>query len=74
MTTEHKRGLNPAAIYIGDLKLRNIVHTIHASRARREVHNAIGGHELWSPWTEEREFLHAFSLLKSLEQVSVCQA
>jgi hypothetical protein len=34
-------GLNPAAIYIGDLKLRNIVHAIHASPAWREGRNVI---------------------------------
>ena len=34
-------GLNPAAIYIGDLKLRNVVQAIHASRAWREGRNAI---------------------------------
>lgn len=36
-----QNGLNPAAIYIGDLKLRNIVHAIHASRAWHEGRNAI---------------------------------
>jgi len=34
-------GLNPAAIYIGDLKLRTLVHAIHASRVWREGHSAI---------------------------------
>jgi phosphatidylinositol-3-phosphatase len=34
-------GLNPASIYIGDLKLRNIVHAIHASPAWRQGRNAI---------------------------------
>ncbi len=34
-------GLNPALIYVGDLKLRSIVHAIHASQTWREGHNAI---------------------------------
>ncbi len=34
-------GLNPAAIYIGDLNLRNIVKAIHASPAWRRGNNAI---------------------------------
>jgi len=28
-----QNGLNPALIYVGDLKLRNVIHAIHASRA-----------------------------------------
>jgi len=34
-------GLNPALIYVGDLKLRNLVHAIHASKAWRDGRNAI---------------------------------
>jgi len=34
-------GLNPALIYVGDLKLGSIVHAIHASKAWREGRNAI---------------------------------
>ena len=34
-------GLNPALMYVGDLKLRSIVHAIHSSPAWREGHNAI---------------------------------
>ena len=34
-------GLNPAAMYIGDLKLRNIVKAIHNSPAWKQGHNAI---------------------------------
>lgn len=34
-------GLNPASIFIGDLKLRNIVHAIHASPAWHVGRNAI---------------------------------
>jgi len=34
-------GLNPALIYVGDLKLRSVIHAIHASSAWSEGHNAI---------------------------------
>jgi hypothetical protein len=34
-------GLNPALIYVGDLKLRTIIHEIHASRAWYTGRNAI---------------------------------
>jgi hypothetical protein len=34
-------GLNPALIYVGDLKLRSLIHAIHASSAWSEGHNAI---------------------------------
>ena len=34
-------GLNPALIYVGDLKLRNLIHMIHASRAWRDGRSAI---------------------------------
>ena len=34
-------GLNPALIYVGDLKLRSVVQAIHASSAWRQGHNAI---------------------------------
>jgi hypothetical protein len=36
-----QNGLNPALIYVGDLKLRNIIHAIHASRAWHDGQNAI---------------------------------
>ena len=35
------KGLNPAGIYIGDLNLRNIVNSIHASPAWKKGNNAI---------------------------------
>ncbi|MBV8206541.1 MAG: phosphoesterase [Acidobacteria bacterium] len=35
-TNGTQQGLNPALIYVGDLKLRNLVHAIHASRAWRD--------------------------------------
>ena len=34
-------GLNPALIYVGDLKLRNLVHAIHASRTWHDGRTAI---------------------------------
>jgi phosphatidylinositol-3-phosphatase len=34
-------GLNPALIYVGDLKLRNLIHAIHASRTWHEGRTAI---------------------------------
>lgn len=34
-------GLNPALIYVGDLKLRNLIHAIHASPAWQEGRSAI---------------------------------
>ena len=40
-TNGTQAGLNPALIYVGDLKLRSIVHAIHASKAWREGRNAI---------------------------------
>ena len=40
-TNGTQAGLNPALIYVGDLKLRNLVHAIHASKAWREGRNAI---------------------------------
>ena len=40
-TNGSQAGLNPALIYVGDLKLRNLVHAIHASKAWREGRNAI---------------------------------
>jgi hypothetical protein len=36
-----QNGLNPALIYVGDLKLRNVIHAIHASNAWRRGRNAI---------------------------------
>jgi hypothetical protein len=36
-----KAGLNPAAIYLGDLTLRNLVHAIHASPSWKRGNNAI---------------------------------
>ena len=40
-TNGTQAGLNPALIYVGDLKLRNVIHAIHASRAWREGRSAI---------------------------------
>ena len=40
-STGTQAGLNPALIYVGDLKLRNIVHAIHASAAWHSGHTAI---------------------------------
>ena len=34
-------GLNPALIYVGDLKLRNVIHAIHASPAWQDGRSAI---------------------------------
>jgi hypothetical protein len=35
------QGLNPALIYVGDLKLRNLIHAIHASAAWQDGRSAI---------------------------------
>ncbi len=40
-TTGTQMGLNPALIYVGDLKLRNLVHAIHSSPAWRDGRSAI---------------------------------
>jgi hypothetical protein len=40
-TNGTQRGLNPALIYVGDLKLRNLIHAIHASSVWSQGHNAI---------------------------------
>jgi hypothetical protein len=40
-STGTQTGLNPALIYVGDLKLRNVIHAIHASRAWHEGRSAI---------------------------------
>ena len=40
-TNGTQTGLNPALIYVGDLKLRSIVHAIHGSKAWREERSAI---------------------------------
>lgn len=40
-TNGTQTGLNPALIYVGDLKLRNIVHAIHASPAWHDGRSAI---------------------------------
>ena len=36
-----QQGLNPALIYVGDVKLRNLIHAIHASPIWHEGRNAI---------------------------------
>jgi len=36
-----QQGLNPALIYVGDLKLRNVIHAIHASPVWHQGRNAI---------------------------------
>jgi len=40
-STGTQTGLNPALIYVGDLKLRNVIHAIHASDAWQEERSAI---------------------------------
>jgi hypothetical protein len=40
-STGTQTGLNPALIYVGDLKLRNVIHAIHASKAWHEGRTAI---------------------------------
>jgi phosphatidylinositol-3-phosphatase len=40
-STGTQRGLNPALIYVGDLKLRSVVQAIHASTVWSQGHNAI---------------------------------
>ena len=40
-TNGTQTGLNPALIYVGDLKLRNVIHAIHSSPAWSSGHNAI---------------------------------
>jgi len=40
-STGTQTGLNPALIYVGDLKLRNLVHAIHESRAWRDGRSVI---------------------------------
>ena len=40
-STGTQTGLNPALIYVGDLKLRNVIHAIHASKAWHNGRSAI---------------------------------